>query len=118
MNNSKEKLKETIATLYEEGKRENEIRSWFDSIISQKEMIYTAQDTVVAAILNYIDKVYPDMRQTYSKEDIMKFAKSAVFDVINADVESLRTLKAAGYEKVPNDMKTDDSVLQEWKIRL
>lgn len=100
MSNGKDMLQEAVKTLYEEGKRRSEIRSLFDTVLEKNDQIYVIRDIMVQAILDYVDKVHPDMRNTYTKEDLEKFATDQIFGTINKDLDELRTLKADGYEKV------------------
>lgn len=100
MSNGKDMLQEAVKTLYEEGKRRSEIRSLFETALEKNDQIYVIRDIMVQAILDYVDKVHPDMRNTYTKEDLEKFTTDQIFGTINKDLDELRTLKADGYEKV------------------
>ena len=100
MSNGKDMLQEAVKVLYEEGKRRSEIRSLFDTVLEENDQIYVIRDIIVQAILDYVDKVHPDMRNTYIKEDLEKFTTDQIFGTINKDLDELRSLKDAGYTKV------------------
>lgn len=100
MSKSKDMLQEAVKALYEEGKRRSEIRSLFDTVLEENDQIYVIRDIIVQAIFDYVDKVHPDMRNTYTKEDLEKFTTDQIFGTINKDLDELRTLKADGYTKV------------------
>lgn len=100
MSNGKDMLQEAVKALYEEGKRRSEIRSLFDTVLEENDQIYVIRDIIVQAILDYVDKVHPDMRNTYIKEDLEKFTTDQIFGTINKDLDELRSLKDAGYTKV------------------
>jgi len=100
MSNGKEILQEAIKTLYKEGKRCDDIRAIFDPIVEKSEKICKARDTIVSAIIGYVDVAHPDMVGTYTVEDLVKFTTDQIFGTIDKDLDELRTLKNDGYTKV------------------
>lgn len=122
MSNGKEILQEAIKTLYKEGKRSDDIRAIFDPIVEKSEKICKARDTIVSAIIGYVDVAHPDMVGTYTVEDLVKFTTDQIFGTIDKDLEELRTLKADGYTKVsssgtnsrPGLEGYDDEALKEF----